>query len=290
MNRNLHVAVFGEALFDCFEGGACVLGGAPFNVAWHLQAWGDEPVFISGVGADREGQRIREAMRDWGMTDIGVQTDPDHATGEVTVSMRAGEPHYDIRSDRAYDFISDLLLPRIPPPTLLYHGTLALRNAVTRHSLDSLILQAGDCIFVDVNLRSPWWDIELVARCLLRARWGKLNQHEMAQIGYEGNDIHDTMKRMRRDFDLEQLIVTCGEEGAYVCCRQTGLHFQPTVISNEKVDTVGAGDAFSAMYIHGLRIGWPVKEALASAQRFAAAIVGRRGAIVEDREFYRRFS
>ena len=37
--------VFGEVLFDVFPDGKQVLGGAPFNVAWHLQAFGIAPYF-----------------------------------------------------------------------------------------------------------------------------------------------------------------------------------------------------------------------------------------------------
>jgi fructokinase len=55
------------------------------------------------------------------------------------------------------------------------------------------------------------------------------------------------------------------------------------------VDTVGAGDAFAAVFIAGLLSGWPAQLTLARAQRFAAAIVGRRGATVSDRGFYREF-
>ena len=41
--------VFGEVLFDCFPDGSRVLGGAPFNVAWHCQAfWLATFVYISG--------------------------------------------------------------------------------------------------------------------------------------------------------------------------------------------------------------------------------------------------
>jgi sugar/nucleoside kinase (ribokinase family) len=56
--------IFGEVLFDHFPDGKRVLGGAPFNVAWHLQAFGEAPRFISRVGDDAEGDEIRTAMRD----------------------------------------------------------------------------------------------------------------------------------------------------------------------------------------------------------------------------------
>ena len=64
--------IFGEVLFDCFPDGSRVLGGAPFNVAWHLQAFGAEPLFVSRVGNDPMGRKIRDAMLQWGMDTSGL--------------------------------------------------------------------------------------------------------------------------------------------------------------------------------------------------------------------------
>jgi fructokinase len=55
------------------------------------------------------------------------------------------------------------------------------------------------------------------------------------------------------------------------------------------VDTVGAGDAFASVMIHGLLEQWPPELALRRAQMFASALVGVRGATVSDRAFYRPF-
>ena len=69
-----------------FSGRQRVLGGAPFNVAWHLQAFGQSPHFISRVGDDAAGETIRNAMHEWGMDMRGLQTDPERPTGRVEVS------------------------------------------------------------------------------------------------------------------------------------------------------------------------------------------------------------
>ena len=94
MNRRL--CIFGEVLYDHFPDGQRVLGGAPFNVAWHLQAFGEAPLLLSRVGADPEGESVRRAMRDWGMDDAGLGTDPERPTGRVSVVFEGGEPRYDI--------------------------------------------------------------------------------------------------------------------------------------------------------------------------------------------------
>ena len=73
--------LIGEVLFDCFPDGSRVLGGAPFNVAWHLQAFGLDPLLISRVGADQAGDEVLAAMESWGMDRTGVQRDEELPTG-----------------------------------------------------------------------------------------------------------------------------------------------------------------------------------------------------------------
>ena len=79
--------IFGEVLFDHFPDGSVVLGGAPFNVAWHLQAFGRAPLFISRVGDDPLGRRIRDIMHGWEMDASGLQLDSAHPTGSVEVRI-----------------------------------------------------------------------------------------------------------------------------------------------------------------------------------------------------------
>ena len=64
------VVVFGEVLFDRFPDGSEILGGAPFNVAWNLQAFDVQPLLVSRVGKDRLGRRILGAMSEWGMDPV----------------------------------------------------------------------------------------------------------------------------------------------------------------------------------------------------------------------------
>ena len=122
--------------------GASVLGGAPFNVAWHLQGFGLAPLMISGVGDDEHGKIVLETMRDWGMKTHGIQVDPGHPTGKVTVSLDGGQPSYEIESDQAYDHIStEAVLSQIKGGdfSLLYHGSLLTRTSQSRAMLDSVM-------------------------------------------------------------------------------------------------------------------------------------------------------
>jgi len=88
---------------------------------------------------------------------------------------------------------------------------------------------------------------------------------------------------------LEQLIVTLGEQGTLIRSAEGEFHSLVPKKAEHLVDTVGAGDAFSAVYIHGLRAGWSTDETLHQAQEFASKIVGLRGATTSDPAFYQEF-
>lgn len=281
--------VFGEALFDCFPDGSEVLGGAPFNVAWHLRAFGAAPVFVSRVGADAFGARIETAMRQLGMTTVGLQHDAAHATGTVQVKLEAGEPSYDIVAGSAYDFIDADALPPPPPGGLLYHGTLALRSTDSAAALAGLRTHT-DAVFLDVNLRPPWWSAEQVRALLDGARWVKLNADELALLAPAGDSPESHAEALMERHDLARVYGTLGAAGAFALTAGGLLERVSPRAGIEVVDAVGAGDGFAAVLILGLLRGWALGETLERAQHFASAIVARRGATIADPDFYAGFT
>lgn len=287
MTKRTPVTIFGEVLFDCFPGGENKLGGAPFNVAWHLQALGDEPAFISRIGQDQLGDTIVSEMQSWGMNGSMVQRDDTHPTGRVNVTIVDNEPSYEIAQSSAWDFIEYPDIEDLSANGLFYHGSLAARSDTSRQTLQKLSANSDYDIFVDVNLRSPWWQKQDVYHWLERARWVKLNQDEMAELGFRSADLHQDITRLHTHFHLDQLIVTCGEKGAIVRDTDGELHLVKPASTTQVVDTVGAGDAFTAMYIHGLLHGWDIDTALHQAQAFASKVVGQRGAIGKDKNLYK---
>ena len=123
--------IVGEVLFDHFPDGSAVLGGAPFNVAWHLQGFGASPLFVSRVGSDEESAAVQSTMAHWRMRTEALQTDPDRPTGQVEVSLEAGSPSFDILADQAYDRIDWRVASQqvaAQHPALIYHGTLVART------------------------------------------------------------------------------------------------------------------------------------------------------------------
>jgi fructokinase len=278
--------IFGEVLFDCFSDTSQVLGGAPFNVAWHAQALGDAPQLISRVGADPLGDKILAAMHDWQLNTSGIQRDPVHPTGRVEVQLSANEPSYTILPDCAYDFIVAEDLASLPAGSILYHGTLGLRNPVSRQALTDLTHNSPVSTFLDVNLRAPWWHKEEVFTWLQQARWVKLNLDELRLLGFNGPELGAEMARFQAEFQSEHLILTRGEEGALVRTAHGDYHQIAPQKATQIVDSVGAGDAFSAVYLHGLLAGWSITETLTAAQRLAGKIIGLRGATCRDRTIY----
>ncbi|MFP4683359.1 MAG: carbohydrate kinase family protein [Ectothiorhodospira sp.] len=288
MNRNAEPVIFGEVLFDRF-GEQAVLGGAPFNVAWNLRGLGRDPHFVGAVGADALGAQVRGAMSRWGLRDAGLQEDPQHPTGQVRVILEDDSPRYEILPEQAYDHIDpDAALASAPDRAgVLYHGSLALRGARSRASLEVLVQALGAPVFMDVNLRAPWWDRERVQAWMARATWVKLNQEELAALAPVGQGDLDVQARMTlARFDLDALIVTRAEAGAMVLTREGAVHALQAPPVEALADTVGAGDAFSAVALAGLMAGWGWDLILQRAALFASRVCTLQGATTEDRGFY----
>lgn len=278
--------IFGEVLFDCFEDGSRVLGGAPFNVAWHLQAFGAAPLFISRVGDDPQGRQIRGIMRNWGMSTACLQMDSAHPTGEVRVSLNDGQPNFEILADRAYDHI---LSDHLPPmqPELVYHGSLGLRHADSTAALDELLQRHSVPVFMDVNLRPPWWEREQIERLFTHTCWLKINDAELMQLVEGAGGLEEKARTLKERYGMKLIIVTQGAKGAFALDDQGEITEVAPAAKVAVVDTVGAGDAFASICILGLLQGWPLSQIMQRAQAFASLLVGRRGATIDDARVYR---
>ncbi len=284
--------IFGEVLFDVFPGGHRVLGGAPFNVAWHLRGFGESPLFLSRIGRDEAGTEIRALMDDWGLDVGGLQEDPEHPTGRVQITLREGQPSYHILPEQAYDFMDAepaLAAMEQARGNLLCHGSLAARHPTSRASLLSLKRKSALPVFVDINLRSPWWDMDTLNNLLEGVAWLKLNDEELEHLSGQhlGNPAH--LERAARDFkarrQLSTLVLTRGAQGALLVEDSRVEYGEPAPV-NKLVDTVGAGDAFTAVSILGLLRGWSLPTRLQRALEFAAAVCGLQGATTRDMALY----
>lgn len=215
------VVLFGEVLADVFPDRS-VLGGAPFNVARHLQAFGLFPLLITRIGDDSLGQELLATMSRLGMTTEGVQQDSLHPTGQVIVHIENGGHRFEIPPDQAYDFIDANDARKIAisaTPELIYFGSLAQRNEVSFNALNNIFQTVHTHRILDINLREPWYTLERIQQSLSRAEVVKMSEHELKVIAgllnITENDEYAQAAVMIRQFSLQQLLVTCGARGVW---------------------------------------------------------------------------
>lgn len=290
--KNGRPVIFGEVLFDVFEDGTAVLGGAPFNVAWHLQGFGLRPLLISRIGQDEHGELVFMRMRQWGMDTQAVQIDPTYPTGRVDISIQNGEPHYDIQAEQAYDKISGALVIDLIanlPCSLLYCGSLAQRDAVSRKTLQRLMFEQKLPLFVDINRRPPWLDEATISKTLHAAACVNMNVAELAtQTGLLINDeksLQRAVELLCVQHNIRHVYITRGNQGA---CHvgEAGMQVALAHKAQGFVDSVGAGDAFAAVCLLGQIRQWSVTSILTRANTFASMVCEQRGALIEDKSVY----
>jgi fructokinase len=291
MAANSRPVIFGEVLYDCFPKGQDILGGAPFNVAWHLQGLGYAPLMISAVGDDQRGRQILEAMKAWGMDTSGIQIIADRPTGTVEITEAADGHTFHIPSHQAYDAIDARAAAAALAScrkSLLYHGTLALRETISSETLAHIRDSMEMSVFLDVNLRTPWWNLSTLKTITEYACWLKLNDEELQELTSGQADDDEESDSMIYGRGLAALFVTRGDRGAMVV-PESGETIEFRGEAATVVDTVGAGDAFSAICIAGILSGWTFPEILERASRFAAVICGIRGATTDSQDIYRQY-
>jgi fructokinase len=297
--------VFGEALVDEFPTEQ-VVGGAPFNVARHLAAFMAPALMITRIGKDRNGQAVRAEFERFAMSEAGLQLDPMEETGRVVVE-RSSEGHghrFHILPRQAYDFIdagaAAAAAQAQADAGLVYFGTLAQRDEGSRAAL-AAVLEAMPAAkrYLDLNLRSGQYIEPTVTRSLEAADIVKVNEEELQALfqwyfqitpndaPLATEEVHAACRALMDRFGLETLIVTLGHRGSVVFSLDGSLVANRDTPSPPFViDTVGAGDAFSAIFLLGRASGWPLELTLARANEFAGAICAVAGAVPRDLNFY----
>ena len=297
--------VFGEALVDAFPE-ALIAGGAPFNVACHLAALGLAPLLLSRIGADDGGDQLRAAASRCGLQLDGVQHEPLLGTARVLVHERADGHVFEIPTDLAFDHIeADAALAALaadspaPDAGWLYHGTLALRSETSRAALAAVRSSRPFRVFVDLNWREAGPTPAQILSVLHDIDVLKLSETELSQLlGWlqipapsqerpRVGSHHPALAALAERTGARRILVTHGSDGAAVWsedgwCRASMA--APRAV--RMVDTVGAGDAFSARMLAALVSGQSAQQALASAVAFASASVGWRGAVPADLSVY----
>jgi len=270
-SRRRRALAFGEALIDEFPDRR-VVAGAPLHFAAILAALGWEAQVVARVGDDADGRAIRERLDEHGVGTSLLEVDPVLPTGTVAITLHPDGGHsFTIHRPAAWDAVEGPAT--IPPHDVVYFGTLALRDARSRAALER-VLAAGAIRLVDANLRPPDYDAERVRFAVTHADIFKASAEEVREATGLLGVAADP--RALFAFGPEWVAVTRGADGAELHHRDGGrwsLPAEPVPM----VDTVGAGDAFLAGLIDGLRLYGDGAAALAEGVRLAARVVGQRG-------------
>ena len=274
----------GEILWDVI-GGQEHLGGALLNLSVHASRLGHGVSLVSAVGADQRGDRALEAMSGLGLSIACVQRSDEWPTGIVTVTVAdEGQPEFEIHRPAAYDSmkLDKPALERLAAsePDWLCYGTLLSMYSRGGNAL----FETMDALprarrFYDVNLRPKSFTPELVLALLGRATVVKLNQDEVHSLDVMFQRSDRTLEEFCRDhaarFGWEAVCVTRGELGCALLVRDQYVEVPGYRV--EVADTVGAGDAFAAAFLHGLNSGWPAEQIGDFANRLGALVASRPG-------------
>jgi|688.fasta_scaffold16703_2 fructokinase len=277
------VVGLGETLWDVFPDGA-VWGGAPANVACHAAGLGAESFMVSSVGCDELGERGIAALESHGIDCRHVQRDPRHPTGTVTVSLGpAGDASYVFASDTAWDHLAwePSLGDLAARASAVCFGTLGQRAEESRRMIRRFLTAAGKAVRVfDVNLRQAFYSPELIRESLDLANVLKLNDDELpvvaAACGVSADDPVAVVRELAERHGLRLVALTRGAAGSLLVA--DGVVSTRPAEARTIVDTVGAGDAFTAAVVMGLLGGRPLETMHDHAARLAAFVCGHRGA------------
>jgi len=286
----MRILSVGEILWDVI-GQNEHLGGAPLNFAAHAQKLGHEVYPLSAVGDDARGHRALELIRCLGISTEFIRLLPGKATGTAEVELDLdGKPTFRIVRPAAYDFVElspgDLQSLCKLDPQWVYFGTLFHTSSTALATTLSLLQglpSAGR--FYDVNLRDDNWNLTAVEQLSSHATVVKLNDWEAEcldatfDVAGEQDSIEGFARRWADRFGPGIVCVTCGELGCSIL--KDGQFTQVSGFRVEVADTVGAGDAFAAGFVHGLSEGWSAPQIGRFANAAGAVVAGKAGAIPE---------
>jgi fructokinase len=283
----------GEILWDLLPAGP-QMGGAPANFAYHANALGACAQVITRIGKDDLGQKILNRFNEIGLGADLVQTDAIAPTGTASVTLNAsGIPQFAIQENVAWDNLtaSADALQRMRTVDAICFGSLAQRAQPSRDSIQQLVraAPASSLRLFDINLRQGYYSREVLILSLEIANALKLNEDELpilAKILELGQTPEEQISQLSARFGLRVVALTRGASGSLLY--QQGRWSQQPGRSVQVVDTVGAGDAFSATLIIGLLSRMDLDEVHVTASEVAAYVCSCAGATPPLPERFRR--
>lgn len=281
-NKKQTIICFGEVLWDMLPTGAKP-GGAPLNVAIHLIKQGQNPLLISKIGNDTNGNELLQFLADSNLDTGFIQKDEKLPTSTVLVRLDENKnASYEICAPVAWDNITynPEIDKAIQKADLLIFGSLASRNEVTLNTLLQIFKQSAAQKLLDVNLRPPYDNRNRVEQLIHQSDFVKLNNEELEQIASWHSILGDEQKLIDwfvSFYKCHTLCVTRGEAGAALFAE--GKLYEHPGFKVKAVDTVGAGDSFFASLISCLSKNLSPKESLETACATGAFVASQKGAV-----------
>lgn len=274
---------FGEILWDVYPDQKH-LGGASLNFAAHLAKFGHRVEMLSALGKDELGEEARRQLSDWNLGDKYVPALTEKETGKCLVTLDENSiPSYNLLNDVAYDCISCDGIDE--DFDVLYFGTLALRSEHNLKALTGLLAEKSFSeIFVDVNIRPPFYSEKTVQFALQHATILKISLEELPVIAEllktDGSDYKAFSAHLPQKYgNLRRIIITLGADGAYaVNCENGENAFCPARKVNV-VSTVGAGDSFGAAFVSETLANKTLADCLETASALAGYVVSQTAAV-----------
>lgn len=279
------VLALGEVLWDVFQDGPR-FGGAPANFACACAGLGRDRVraaLVSAVGNDPLGEEAVARLAAHGV-DTSLVARTDRSTGQVFVTLDdAGRATYRFVEDPAWDHLTATpeLLARAGGADVVYFGTLGQRGDVSRAAIRAAVAAAPpECIrILDLNLRPPHWSADVIRAGLEAANVLKLNDEELptlAGVLGVGGAADELLRAILTRYSLRLIALTRGENGS-VLLAGDGSRSDAPGVRVDVVDTVGAGDAFTAAVALGLAHGLPLERINRWAGEVAAFVCTQPG-------------
>lgn len=254
--RKKTIFAYGELLWDLLPTGKA-LGGATTNFIFRINQFGDNGFLISRIGNDENGREAREKLTELGLAVHHIQTDPKLPTGTVPVILDAqGVPDFTIIQNVAYDHIvlTGDMLHLASMADCIYFGTLSQRMEQSRNTLYTVMQKTPEAVkFLDINLRKDCYSPQTIAASLEAADIVKINDEELTVLkkmfNLPGNSLQESGSELINRYRLKLALITLGEKGACIMTNNGKYSYDPGYRINV-IDTVGAGDACSAGFMH----------------------------------------
>lgn len=283
MEHKEQILCFGEILWDTLPTGRKP-GGAPMNVALHLNRFGIKSIIASSVGNDQDGKKLLNFLKNTGLDTRLVQINEELPTSDAKVILdKNNNATFVIVEPVAWDDIkldSDLIQELSNSRAFVY-GSLVARSRATRETLLAL-LDSDVLKIMDVNLRPPNDKEDTVKSLLGKSDIIKLNEDELITITnwYQlTGDLTQRMSAFQQLFNFKSLIVTRGKDGARLL--HEGKFYEHPGFKVETVDTVGSGDAFLAGFIAAYFGNKDLNQAITEACAVGAFVATKSGATPE---------